>query len=72
MGSSWELSLSIEDDGVGFSVAETLLHGPHRGSVGLAGMQERVALLGGRLEIDSQAGEGSRIVVIVPLIEEAA
>jgi signal transduction histidine kinase len=65
-------TLSIEDDGVGFSVAETLLHGPHRGSVGLAGMQERVALLGGRLEIDSQAGEGSRIVVIVPLIEEAA
>jgi len=64
--------LSVEDDGVGFSAAETLARAAHAGSVGLAGMQERAALLGGRLEIDSRPGEGSRIVVTAPLrIEEA-
>jgi len=66
-------TLSIEDDGVGFAVDETLVRAPAAGSVGLAGIQERAALVGGRLEIHSQPGSGSRIVVTIPqTIEETA
>jgi glucose-6-phosphate-specific signal transduction histidine kinase len=44
----------VEDDGVGFKVEEALTrHGSH----GLAGIRERVALLGGRCSIQSQIME---------------
>lgn len=45
-----QLRISIEDDGVGFRV-EDALNKP--GSFGLAGIRERVALLGGKCEIES-------------------
>jgi signal transduction histidine kinase len=50
------LRLTVEDDGIGFEVEEAL---SRRDSYGLAGLRERVALLGGRFYIDSQAkGKG--------------
>ena len=52
----------IEDDGRGFEPAESSGDG-----LGLVGMRERVALLGGRLEIESAPGAGTTIVVEVPL-----
>jgi signal transduction histidine kinase len=61
---------TIEDDGAGFPVEETLRKAPHLGSVGLAGMQERAALLGGRLEVSSTPGAGSRVTAIVPITAE--
>ena len=51
----------IEDDGRGFS---------HDGSgegLGLLGMGERLALLGGRLKVESRPGSGTTIVAKVPL-----
>jgi len=66
------IRLTIRDDGVGFSVAETLTSAPRLGSVGLAGMQERVALLGGRLDITSSTGGGSLVSIEVPVIGEEA
>ena len=67
-----DVRLTIRDDGVGFSVDETLLSAPRHGSVGLAGMQERVALLGGRLEISSTPGVGSLVSIGVPIGDEEA
>ncbi len=59
------LSLSVEDDGVGFDVAQTL--GAHaRKGMGLLGMQERLDLLNGRLEIKSRPGHGTRLLARVP------
>jgi signal transduction histidine kinase len=51
----------IEDDGVGFT--------PYSATegLGLIGMRERVALLGGHLTIESRAGAGSTFVAEVPL-----
>jgi two-component system, NarL family, sensor histidine kinase DevS len=52
----------IEDDGRGFSGADEL-----RGGIGLAGMRERLALLDGRLTIESARGQGSTLVAEVPV-----
>ncbi len=50
------LRLDVEDDGVGFQVAEAL---GRQGSFGLAGMRERVTLLGGHFEIESRRRRGA-------------
>ncbi|MBN2808681.1 MAG: PAS domain S-box protein [Deltaproteobacteria bacterium] len=60
---SW-LSVTVEDDGCGFR--------PERLSgaagLGVAGMRERAALIGGTLEIFSQPGRGTRVVFRAPFI----
>jgi two-component system NarL family sensor kinase len=56
------LSLSVHDDGRGFSARAH--HPTHHG---LVGMRERARLLGGRLEVSSASGRGTRVVARVPL-----
>jgi signal transduction histidine kinase len=55
-------ALSIEDDGVGFDPAR-------KRGLGLLGMHERVARLGGTLVIDSAPGKGTRICVKIPVAQ---
>lgn len=59
--------LSVQDWGCGFAPA--LLAGPAEpGSrIGLLGMQERVSLLSGQWQIQSQPGSGTRVCVTLPL-----
>jgi len=52
----------IEDDGAGFDQRTV-----REGGVGLLGMRERLALLDGRLEIESRPGAGTTVVAEVPL-----
>src|SRR6478609_2056794 len=52
----------IEDDGAGFDPRLV-----REGGVGLLGMRERLALLDGRLEIESRPGAGTTLVAEVPL-----
>ncbi len=52
----------IEDDGAGFDPRTV-----RDDAVGLLGMRERLALLDGRLEIESRPGAGSTLVAEVPL-----
>jgi two-component system sensor histidine kinase DegS len=52
----------IEDDGRGFDTRASRDAG-----LGLVGMEERVALLNGRLQIESGEGAGTTIVAEVPL-----
>lgn len=59
------LRLNVEDDGVGFEVKAAL---EKRDSFGIAGMRERVALLGGRFEIRSRPGRGTKISVELPIV----
>lgn len=59
--------LAVEDDGVGFRPDQAFATtGEHR-PWGLLGMQERAALVGGSVEIRSQAWEGTKVHVIIPL-----
>jgi signal transduction histidine kinase len=58
------LELSVADNGGGFEV-ETVLRKVD--SFGLAGMRERVAQLGGVLDIQSRPGRGARVTARLPL-----
>ncbi len=62
-----EVALTISDDGRGFDVAAALDRAARGSSLGLISMQERVALLGGRLDIDSRTGAGTIVRVRLPL-----
>lgn len=57
---------TIEDDGKGFD-PEATYHEPGERPLGLFGMQERTALLGGHFILWSRPGAGTQIVVQVPL-----
>jgi signal transduction histidine kinase len=65
----WEprsIRLVVDDDGAGFDVE--LLHSPDaRRGLGLPAIRERVNSMGGRLDIESQRGRGTRVIVEVPL-----
>ncbi|HTT94263.1 MAG TPA: GAF domain-containing sensor histidine kinase [Solirubrobacterales bacterium] len=54
-------SIEVRDDGAGFDP-----EAPGAGR-GLLGMRERVAMLGGTIEIDSRPGEGTRVAATLPL-----
>lgn len=58
--------LLVEDDGVGFD-PEAARSGPSTSdSFGLRAIAERVDQRGGRLELDSAPGRGTRVLVVVP------
>jgi len=59
-GAAGALSVEVTDDGDGFDASSPT-------TAGIAGMQERIALLGGRLELDSAPGAGTRVSLAVPL-----
>ena len=61
-------SLSIEDDGSGFDPEAAR----QAGGVGLASIEERAQLLGGRCRIASAPGSGTEIEVTVPLPAQGA
>ncbi len=54
------IELRIEDDGVGFD-PDTVVRG-----FGLVGMRERVELAGGRIEIASSPGAGTKLRIDIP------
>jgi two-component system sensor histidine kinase DegS len=61
-----QVRLMIADDGCGFDPRQT-----PAARFGLAGMRERVALLGGTIDIQSRPGAGTTIVITIPLDAQA-
>jgi len=57
-----------EDDGIGFNAQ---IIGRDQQSLGLLGMRERAALLGGKFQLRSSPGEGTRIRIEIPFSEES-
>lgn len=58
------LRLCVRDDGHGFDVAAMKRPG---GGLGLFGMEERAAYLGGRVEVESRPGAGTTVRAEVPV-----
>jgi signal transduction histidine kinase len=58
----------VKDDGCGFlPQAPDQERSKGRGGNGLPNMRERAAHVGGRLEISSSPGAGTRVVLIMPI-----
>jgi two-component system sensor histidine kinase DegS len=60
-----KITLVVEDDGIGFIVNEDLFK--NKNNFGLLGMQERLSLLDGSLNIISTIGNGTKIIAVVSI-----
>jgi len=60
------VAVTVEDDGCGFDVEEVLAAAKERKSVGLITIQERMEMLGGKVEIDSSVGRGTKVRLELP------
>jgi len=61
------VKMTVEDDGRGFSPPTLTDHPTAATKLGLIGMHERARLLGGSLAVKSKPGQGTKIVVNVPV-----
>ncbi|HEV2248876.1 MAG TPA: GAF domain-containing sensor histidine kinase [Candidatus Limnocylindria bacterium] len=61
-----EITVIVEDDGVGFDTEPTMATATDSGHFGLAGMRERAESIGGTLTVLSQPGRGSVITATLP------
>ncbi len=68
---STKYTLTIADDGAGFDLPRVRARYAERNSLGLINMQERAARLGGTLNIETQPGRGTTIVLHVPKTAQA-
>ncbi len=57
----------LADDGQGFDVEKVMARESTRRGLGLAAMEERGRMLGGKVNIKSQPGEGTEIILSVPI-----
>jgi signal transduction histidine kinase len=62
------LVIEVDDDGDGFDVGQALERAAKGHHLGLLGMEERVTLLGGQIQILSSPGNGTHIAARLPLI----
>ncbi len=61
-----EIVLTVQDNGRGFEVPETLTDFASSGSFGIMGLQERAELFGGSLTLQSQSYEGTTVRLVMP------
>jgi signal transduction histidine kinase len=61
-----QITLEVSDDGIGFEMPRSPTDFAPNGHFGLLGMRERADLIGGRLDVQSKPGEGTRLSVRLP------
>ncbi len=64
-----EFVVQISDDGIGFTPEQESAVPRNTGGFGLFNLRERLRVLDGRLEIESQVGQGAKVGLRVPLNE---
>jgi two-component system sensor histidine kinase ComP len=64
--------ISYEDDGVGFALQEDSLREIGTSRIGLEQMKSRVLHLNGKMDLNSEANRGVRILISIPLKEVKA
>jgi two-component system sensor histidine kinase DegS len=57
---------SVEDDGSGFDVNEVQSNNQQRKGLGLPTIEERVEMLGGKVEIEGRLGRGTKVRIEIP------
>ena len=60
-----EIVCTVRDDGIGFDAAKIQSPGGH--GLGLIGIKERLAALGGSLTVSSLPGQGAKLAFVIPL-----
>lgn len=58
--------VTVEDDGSGFDVESVLNAARQRGSSGLANLEKRIQMLGGKIQFQSGTGRGTKVRVELP------
>jgi signal transduction histidine kinase len=66
------LAVVVRDNGVGFDTKAVTARYEERGSLGLINMKERAEILEGTLSISSQPGQGTAVVLRLPLATNLA
>jgi signal transduction histidine kinase len=66
-----EIVLMVEDNGAGFDILRLTRRRGKGPTLGLTGMSERMATIGGSIELTSSLGCGTRIVARLPLARAA-
>jgi len=64
-----QVQIVVEDSGVGFDLGQRQVGRALGEGFGLFSIQERLGSLGGRMEIDSAPGRGTRIILVAPVSE---
>lgn len=65
-----DVQMIVEDDGRGFDYDAAIAPAGARQRLGLLGMRERVAALGGSLQVETAPGAGASLFIRVPLAVE--
>lgn len=66
-----QISLVIQDNGVGFPSEFIEQDASQNAHFGLVGMRERIELIEGRMDIDSNPGSGTKIMIDIPTTAES-
>jgi signal transduction histidine kinase len=61
-----QVRINVRDNGIGFDLDSVKHRLTNRPSLGLAGMEERAALLGGSVSVQSRPGYGTEVEAVVP------
>jgi two-component system nitrate/nitrite sensor histidine kinase NarX len=61
IGAHWRIA--VADDGIGFAPGQAL---PQSSHVGLKIMQERAARIGASVQVQSEAGQGTKVTLVLP------
>jgi signal transduction histidine kinase len=62
-----EIIFTVTDDGKGFDFNQIMTDKSHGRGFGLTTMKERIRMIGGNFNLQSQAGQGTRITISVPI-----
>lgn len=66
-----KIRIEVSDDGIGCDNSEIDLHTDIEGGFGLFSIRERLEPIGGRLKIQSEPGNGTRVTLTAPLKTES-
>ncbi len=64
------LEMTIEDDGDGFDLAQTLNPGEKKINAGLQNIMKRAKLIDSQVDIQSEPGKGTRITIKTPIKDD--